>query len=93
MNKSDLAKAILERNELLSKNDVDLSLNTIIDFLSENLSYCNRAEIRGFGSFSVRKRKQRIARNPKTGKSISVKDKFHPYFRASKGLKEAIKLK
>ena len=89
MNKSDLIRAI-HNNELLSKNDVEDSLNIILECLSSSLSERNRIEIRGFGSFSIRERKERIARNPKTGKSISVATKFHPHFRASKSLKEAI---
>tara|TARA_B100000959_G_scaffold32926_1_gene31384 strand:+ start:458 stop:736 length:279 start_codon:yes stop_codon:yes gene_type:complete len=90
MNKSDLIETIYKSNELLPKNDIEDSLNLIINCLSSSLSNGHRVEIRGFGSFSVRKRKERIARNPKTGKSISVTTKFHPYFRASKSLKEAI---
>ncbi len=43
-----------------------------------------------FGSFSTRKRNRRISRNPKTGKSILVQEKKHPYFRASKRLKEVL---
>jgi len=55
------------------------------------LSQGERIEIRGFGSFSVRKRDKRIGRNPKTGKHISVEKKYHPYFRASKDVKETLK--
>ena len=90
MNKSDLAELLLKSNSALSKNDIEDSLNIILSFLSETLSNRDRVEVRSFGSFSVRERKGRIARNPKTGKSISVNKKFHPYFRAAKGLKESI---
>ena len=50
----------------------------------------DRVEMRGFGSFSTRERKARLARNPKTGSSITVSSKFHPYFRASKSLRESL---
>jgi len=90
MNKSDLTKKIHNINDLLPVNDIEESVNLIVDFLSSTLSNKDRVEIRGFGSFSVRKREERIARNPKTGKTISVTIKYHPYFRASKSLKEAI---
>jgi integration host factor subunit beta len=50
----------------------------------------NRVEIRGFGTFSVKHRNQRIGRNPKTGKSIQIDKKYHPYFRSSKLLKETL---
>jgi len=54
------------------------------------LSEGDRVELRGFGTFSTRLRSERISRNPKTGKSISVEKKNHPYFRAAKNLKKAI---
>jgi integration host factor subunit beta len=47
-------------------------------------------EIRNFGSFSARKRDKRLSRNPKSGTSVLVEPKNHPYFRASKNLKESL---
>ncbi|HUI30050.1 MAG TPA: HU family DNA-binding protein [Candidatus Acidoferrales bacterium] len=44
-------------------------------------------EIRGFGSFKIRKRKGRMARNPKTGQAYPVKEQFVPYFKVSKEFK------
>jgi len=90
MNKSELIKLIHIKNNFFSIQDVEDSVNNLIDFLSNSLSDENRIEIRGFGTFSVRKRDKRIARNPKTGKAISVQKKHHPYFRASKSLKETL---
>ena len=91
MNKSDLILKLQDRNDFLSKKDIEDSLNNLIDYISYSLSKNARIEIRGFGSFSVRKRKKRLARNPRSGKSISVPEKYHPYFRSSKALKEALK--
>ena len=90
MNKSEITTEISKKNVLLSKVDIETSINLILNFLSTSLSKEDRIEIRGFGSFSVRSRKKRIARNPKTGKAISVSTKNHPYFRASKNLKETV---
>jgi len=90
MNKSELTTLLSKKHDLLYKDDVEASIKLIIECLSSSLSKRNRIEIRGFGSFSVRSRKERIGRNPKTGKSISVSTKFHPYFRASKSLRDAI---
>ena len=90
MNKSELINLLSEKHDLLNKDDMESSIKLIIECLSSSLSKGNRIEIRGFGSFSVRSRKERIGRNPKTGKSISVSSKFHPYFRASKSLRDAI---
>ena len=90
MNKSELTEIIYSKNDSLSKEDIQDSVNLIINFLSDALSHGDRVELRGFGSFSTRERKERIARNPKTGKSISVPKKFHPYFRASKLLRQEV---
>ena len=90
MNKSKLVSNLFEKNHFLSKSDVEDSISLILECLSETLAKGGRVELRGFGSFSTRKRNKRISRNPKTGKSISVQEKNHPYFRASKSLKEVI---
>ena len=90
MNKSHLIKNLIKRNEFLSKNDIEHSINLILESIGDSLSDGGRVELRGFGSFSTRKRNKRISRNPKTGKSISVDEKNHPYFRASKNLKKII---
>ena len=50
----------------------------------------DRIEIRNFGTFSTRKREKRISRNPKTVTSVLVEEKSHPYFRASKNLKNSL---
>ena len=90
MNRSKLITVLIEKNQFLSKNDVEDSVSLILESISNALAQQGRVELRGFGSFSTRKRNKRISRNPKTGKSIYVREKLHPYFRASKGLKEVI---
>ena len=90
MNKSDLIKRISDGEVLLNEEDFEQSVNTILSLISNSLSNGNRVEIRNFGTFSIRSRKQRISRNPKTGTSVLVEAKHHPYFRASKRLKESL---
>tara|TARA_X000000368_G_scaffold314965_1_gene252517 strand:+ start:353 stop:631 length:279 start_codon:yes stop_codon:yes gene_type:complete len=90
MNRSKLISNLIEKNQFLSKNDVEDSVSLILGTVSDTLAQGGRVELRGFGSFSTRKRNRRISRNPKTGKSILVQEKKHPYFRASKRLKEAL---
>tara|TARA_B100001027_G_C16234815_1_gene316501 strand:+ start:965 stop:1240 length:276 start_codon:yes stop_codon:yes gene_type:complete len=89
MNKSDLVKKI-EENKTFIHEDVKLSIDIILSLISETLRNSGRVEIRKFGTFSTRSRNKRISRNPKTGSSISVPTKSHPYFRASKFLKETL---
>ena len=90
MNKSEIIENLFKNNKFNSKKDIEDSIILIIDSLTKALSDGDRVEIRGFGTFSTRQRNERISRNPKTGKSISIQEKFHPYFMASKDLKKII---
>ena len=91
MNKSDLIKGISLKIDRLKKNDIEESVNQLINVISNSLVDKNRVEIRGFGTFSSRHRPVRLARNPKTGTSITVGSKFYTYFRPSKLLKQLVK--
>ena len=90
MNKSDLINKISNKSDLFSKEDIEKSVNTILALISESLIKKNRIEVRSFGTFSIRTRERRLSRNPKTGTSVLVEAKKHPYFRASKNLKQSL---
>lgn len=87
MTKSDLITILSDRFSQLVHKDAELSVKTIIDSLSDNLSKGGRVEIRGFGSFSLNYRPARIGRNPKTGEQVNVPEKFVPHFKPGKELK------
>ena len=91
MNKSDLIENLSKKLYLFKEDDVEKSVNIIIELISDSLSRNKRVEVRNFGTFSIRSRGQHISRNPKTGTSVLVEAKHHPYFRASKKLKESLK--
>ena len=91
MNKSDLLVKLKTKKDLFSEEDLESSVNLILQFISATLEESNRVEIRNFGTFSARKREKRLSRNPKTGTSVLVETKNHPYFRASKNLKDSLK--
>tara|TARA_B100000941_G_C28451968_1_gene525560 strand:- start:765 stop:1043 length:279 start_codon:yes stop_codon:yes gene_type:complete len=90
MNKSDLIKKMSDNADPLNIEDLEQTVNTILNLISTSLDKGDRVEIRNFGTFSVRSRDQRISRNPKTGTSVLVEPKNHPYFRASKYLRESL---
>ena len=90
MNKSDLLTRLKEKRDTFPEEDLESSINIILHFISRTLQEANRLEIRNFGTFSVRKRAKRLSRNPNTGTSVYVESKNHPYFRASKNLKESL---
>ena len=90
MNKSDLVIKISRKLTHFKRADIEEATDQLTGFISNTLSRNDRVEIRGFGTFSTRQRPARLARNPKTGNSIAVNSKFHPYFRASKLLRQLV---
>ena len=90
MNKSDLVIKISRKHAHFKRVDIEEATDQLTVLISNALSRNNRIEIRGFGTFSTRKRGARLARNPKTGSAIAVNSKFHPYFRASKLLRQLV---
>jgi integration host factor subunit beta len=90
MNKSDLISNISIKSDLFSEEDIEKSVNSILNLITQSLTNKNRVEVRNFGTFSIRSREARLSRNPKTGTSVLVEAKSHPYFRTSKYLKQSL---
>lgn len=89
MNKSDLIDALSEKENLTEEDASDI-VNLIFLGFTDTLKNGGRIEIRGFGSFSVRKYEGYTGRNPKTGKTIKVGEKKLPFFKVGKELKEGV---
>ena len=90
MTKSELIEILVDRHDQLSVKDIELSVKTMLDHMTESLSQGNRIEIRGFGSFSLHYRAPRTGCNPKTGESVSLDEKFVPHFKPGKELREQV---
>ncbi|MGH1430306.1 MAG: integration host factor subunit beta [Neptuniibacter sp.] len=90
MTKSELIEILVDRHDQLSVKDIELSVKTMLDHMTESLSEGNRIEIRGFGSFSLHFRAPRTGRNPKTGESVSLDAKYVPHFKPGKELREQV---
>ena len=90
MIKSQLIQRIAARNPHLHHGDVERIVNVILNEIVRAMKEDRRVELRGFGAFSVRYRKARMARNPRTGKAVPVGPKKMPYFRAGKELRERL---
>lgn len=90
MTKSELIKILKEKHQQLQLKEVSAMVDLFFDILTKSLKSKDRVEIRGFGTFSLRKRKARMARNPRTGEKVSVSDRYAVYFRAGKGLKDKV---
>ncbi len=90
MKKSELIERLAEKFPHIAKNDVEKIVNGIIEKMIDALNNNDRIEIRGFGSLFVKTRRGREARNPKTGKRLTIESKRIPFFKAGKELKELI---
>jgi integration host factor subunit beta len=88
--KSELIQKIAAANPHLYHRDVERIVNVIFDEIIEALSRGERVELRGFGAFTVKHRAPRLGRNPRTGASVSVEEKFVPFFKTGKELRERL---
>jgi integration host factor subunit beta len=89
MKKSDLIKELALKHSLAEERATDI-VNLVFNGFKETLKDGGRIEIRGFGSFIVRKYKEYKGRNPKTGEKIDVKPKTQPFFKVGRELKKMV---
>ncbi len=90
MLRSELVESINKKFSYLNGRESEQLVNLIFLEICHALTEGKRIELRGFGTFSVKNRMPRIARNPRTGDRIEVGSKLIPYFRAGKGLNNLI---
>ncbi|MBX3568351.1 MAG: integration host factor subunit beta [Rhizobiaceae bacterium] len=90
MIKSELVQIIAARNPHLFLRDVENIIGAIFDEISDALAEGNRVELRGFGAFSVKHRPSRTGRNPRTGDAVEVEEKWVPFFKTGKELRERL---
>lgn len=90
MTKSELIEKLSDGHELLNKKDAETVINLIFGGIGDALSQGSRVEIRGFGSFSVREREAREARNPKSGELVKIPSRRTPFFKTGKELRERV---
>ena len=89
MTKSDIINEV-SKNTGFTKVEVENQLDSILNTIKISLSKGNRIDIRGFGSFIVKKRKAREARNPATNEKVSLQERYVPTFKVSKLLKKEV---
>lgn len=89
MTKADLVDEVV-RVSGLSKKQAEIIVHSVFQSIVDALQHDDKIELRGFGSFRVRKRRSRQGRNPKTGDRVEVPAKRIPYFKPGKELKDLI---
>ena len=90
MIKSELIERIAVRNPHLFQRDVEHIVNAILEEIVAALSRGDRVELRGFGAFSVKNRPARTGRNPRTGEQVTVSEKYVPFFKTGKDMRERL---
>jgi integration host factor beta subunit len=87
MTKKDLIIKLQEELKVYTLKDVAYAVNIIFDSMLNALKCGERIEIRGFGNFTVRERKSRIGRNPKSGAEVKLEKRKAPFFKTGKELR------
>ena len=89
MTKADIIHEVSNMTGL-TKVEIESVFNSIIVNISDSLKRGERVDIRGFGSFLVKQRPARDARNPATSEIVKLQERFVPVFKVSKILKEDV---
>ena len=90
MTRSGLIARISRAYPYMDVKNVEKIVSIIIDEMINALKDGKRVELRGFGSFSLKKRRGIDKRNPRTGEKMYVQEKIVPYFKAGKHLKDLV---
>ncbi len=90
MLKRDVVDTVAKKMNGYMKKDIARSVDIILAAMTQALSREQRVEIRGFGCFSVRERKAKSAKNPKTGKIMDIPPRKTLHFAMSKSLKDPL---
>ncbi len=90
MNKTELVDAVVDAAEL-SKTDAGKAVEAVLDAITDALAKGDKVTLIGFGTFEVRDRAARTARNPRTNEPVEIAATKVPAFKAGKKLKDAVK--
>jgi integration host factor subunit beta len=90
MTRSELVQQLMEKNMGLTLAQAEKAVDVVLQEISGALGGKKRVELRGFGVFSLRLRKPRVGRNPRTGEQVQVQQKYVPFFKAGKKLRDRV---
>ena len=89
MNKGELVAALAAKTEL-SKKDSEAALNGLIEVIGDAIAKGEKVQLIGFGTFDVKSRAARVARNPRTGAELKIAASKAPAFKPGKALKDKV---
>ncbi|MBQ3498906.1 MAG: HU family DNA-binding protein [Clostridia bacterium] len=90
MNKNELISAVAEKTGL-SKKDSEKALNAALETITATVAAGDKVQLIGFGTFELRERAEKQARNPRTGEKMTVPACKAPAFKAGQAFKDAAK--
>ncbi len=90
MNKTEFINAVAAK-ESIEKKCAEKAVNAVFSTLTQELAKGEKIQLVGFGTFEVKERAEKTARNPRTGEAMTVPASKVPAFKAGKALKDAIK--
>ncbi len=90
MNKNELISVVAEKTGL-SKKDSEKALNATLDAITAAVANGEKVQLIGFGTFELRERAEKQARNPRTGETMTVPACKAPAFKAGQAFKNAAK--
>lgn len=90
MTRSELISLLKSQSSGLESHEIELAVELFFKEIIDGLTSGNRVELRGFGSFSIKSRSPRLARNPRTGEKVQIGTRLLPYFKAGKELNNLI---
>ena len=89
MNKTELTAALAAKTGL-AKKDAEKAVNAFVEVVTESLTAGEKVQVVGFGTFEVKERPARTARNPRTGEEIQIEASKAPAFKVGQALKDAV---
>lgn len=92
MNKGQLVNELAKKTAF-SRKDAEKTLNAFVDSITDSLKKGEKVQLIGFGTFDVKKRPARVARNPRTGAELKIAASKAPVFKAGKALKDNVNAK
>ncbi len=90
MNKNELIGAVAEKVGM-SKKDAEKAVNAVFETITATVAAGDKVQLIGFGTFEVRERAEKQARNPRTGEAMTVAACKAPAFKAGQAFKSAVK--
>lgn len=90
MNKTEFINAVAAKGEM-DKKAAEKAVNAVIAATTDALKNGEKIQLVGFGTFELRERSEKQARNPRTGETMTVPASKVPAFKAGKALKDAVK--